>query len=122
MGALLVQIDSESVAGTLRMCTGRVQFSSSYATGGDTYTPRQFRMRHVHSLQINPTGGYVFQPQVGPSKVLVFVQSAHTHTENTAAVYTQNATTDASAAAPLSEVANGTNLSTVEANFVAYGV
>lgn len=122
MGALLVQIDSESVAGTVRMCAGKMRFSSSYATGGDTYIPRQFRMRRVHSLQVSPTGGYVFQPLVDNGRVQAFVQSAHTHTENTAATYTQNATTGASTAAPLSEVADGTNLSTVEASFVAYGV
>lgn len=103
------------VLGDRRAVIANIDFDASYPTGGESVTPAQFGfVTRIDFLIAEPKGGYTFVYDRANSKLLAYTTgAAHTHTENTAAAYTQNATTGASTAAAGSEVANTTNLSTL---------
>lgn len=93
--------------------------SSSYATGGDTLTlptsdVRGKELKAVVLLQHVDSSGrfYEWDGSATAPKIKVLADAAHSHTENTAATYTQNATT-ATATTTLAEVAATTDLSAV---------
>ncbi len=122
--ALTITIKSLTVIGNKRSSTGYIAFDSSYPTGGESLVPRNIGLSVIDSISFEPNSGYFFQYDYTNKKVKVYYPTAsHTHTENTAASYTQNATTASSSAAAGSEVANGTNLSALtNVRYEAIGV
>lgn len=53
-----------------------VHLSTSYATGGDTFTAAQFGLDRVVKMICNPGQGYDFQPDLTNSKILAYSTSA----------------------------------------------
>lgn len=109
----------ETVMGDRRAITCDVAFDSSYPTGGEDLTAATLGMTTVDFCISEAKGGRNFVYDRANSKLLAYNVAAvgtHTHTENTAGSYTQNATTAAGgavSAAALAEVADTTNLSSV---------
>lgn len=59
MGALTVTIDSRGIVGNLRYARGTIDFSNSYATGGDTgLTAVRLGMDSVFMMNIGHRAGY----------------------------------------------------------------
>jgi hypothetical protein len=126
--AATVAIKKRSKFGNGYAVTADVTFGSSYPTGGEALTAQQFGLSALDFVLPSPAAGYIFEFDHANKKLKAFTptraQSAHSHTENTAATYTQNATTataGAISAAAASEVANNTNLSAVTARVLAVG-
>lgn len=90
-----------------------VTFDASYPTGGYPFAPADAEMTAFVLVDVSHPSGYVCEYDYTNSKIKVFRTASHNHTENTAAAYTQNATTASSGAGPLSEVPNATNLAGV---------
>lgn len=120
--------DGQRVEGNKRKIDWDITYDSSYVTGGEPVTAAQLGLRRVESL--TPHGP--FRNTAGTAsitvsfdrtnlKLLAYNVGAHTHTENTAAAYTQNATTAASTAASQAEVANATDLSTFSGRVTVSG-
>lgn len=113
--ALTIRKDPEAIKlPGLTVRSYEIDFDSSYPIGGEAWDL---------SADFSVIKGAVFESEDGlifkvtskdapaSSKVQAFRVGTHTHTENTAATYTQNATTAASTAAALAEVADTTDLS-----------
>lgn len=106
MGATTVAIDTsgyspvDSSAGY--EVRGVVTMSSSYSTGGDSITAAQLGLGVIAKLLVDSAGGYVLR---------------YNSTNGTIQAYD----TGAASGSPLAEAASTTNLSTVAANFVAWG-
>ena len=93
-----------------------IDFDSSYPTGGEAWDlSADFDV--IKTVVFESKAGYTFEltSKNAPASALVkaSVVGTHTHTENTAGAYTQNATTAANTAAVLAEAANTTDLSAV---------
>jgi hypothetical protein len=97
--------------------SGKLVFDTSYPTGG--YPVNKFSLASVGMVSFEKDPVYTLVYDRINDKVKVYTNS-HTHTENTAAAYTQNATT--AAANALVEVASTTNLSTLSLYFEAKGL
>lgn len=128
----------QQYAGDMQVAVADVQFDTSYLTGGEVLPANQVTGPQVVSDRIlfivtASHSGYLFEFDYVNQKLkartpvnAVPAVAAHSHTENTAAAYTQNATTGtagaitASIAAPGAEVANGTNLGSVTVRVLAY--
>lgn len=95
---------------------GQITGDASYPTGG--YPAGKFGFKTVGFVQFETDPQYVAVYDRVNDKVKIYTNS-HTHTENLAASYTQNATTAAGNA--LVEIASGTNLSAVSIYFKAEG-
>jgi hypothetical protein len=106
-----------------------ITLGSSYPTGGEPIEPKSLGLNAIYGLMAYPSGGYLFEFDHANKKLKAYTpvkaQAAHSHTENTAEEYTQNATTataGAVSAAAASEVANATNLNSVICRVFAVGV
>lgn len=106
-----------------------VTMSSNYTTGGESLTPAMLGLTRVEFVIPSTAGGYMFEYDHPTNKLKVYTptkaQSTHTHTENTAGAYTQNATTSGGGAITASagaEVAGATNLATVTVRVMAVGM
>lgn len=101
MGALTVAIKSAWWSGDRRYVRGTITFSSSYSTGGDTYTLGNFRLSALDQLLIQDTGStaQLVSHDRANKKLLLFVESAGT----------------------ISEAANGSDQSGVSVEFIAIG-
>ena len=110
--SLTVTLTDMTVVGNKRLHTFKLAFDSSYPTGGESLTAANLGLSTVDFILIEPASGYLFEYDHTNSKVIArYPLASHTHTENTAATYTQNATTAASTASAGSQVSNGTDLS-----------
>jgi hypothetical protein len=148
---ITIPVNGHDVTAAKLVKRGTLTFSASYPTGGESFTPAQFGLISLDQLDVHPTSGYAFEVDYTNRKVLVRYGgiSAHTHTLHFQTGAAANAVTAAAnqlrtgaaafdvagvndssgeggvvraAGAPGSEVANGTNLSGVTAQFVAVGV
>lgn len=103
MGAVTVGAASlRHDKGTTEEIHTTITMSSSYATGGDTYSIGDFGARvpaTVHSLQVMPAGGYVFEWDSANGKILAYEAAADGN--------------------PLDEVGPATNLGAIVAKAVA---
>lgn len=115
--------------GNAFMVVADITLSSSYPTGGEPIEPKSLGLNAIYGLMAYPSGGYLFEFDHANKKLKAYTpvkaQAAHSHTENTAAAYTKDATTataGAVSAAAASEVANATNLSSVICRVFAVGV
>ena len=109
--ALTWTFDSQGgnqLIGTQRVRKGTVTFDSSYATGGETFTPADLGLAFLTDLQVevDATAGYV------P------VWNRSTTAPKLMAFYGDN---NNAADGPLIEVPNATNIATAAARFTAYG-
>lgn len=106
--------------------TTQVTLDSSYPTGGYTINTSSLGLPcglvDVIDANTGPDSGYTpaYNGTTGLLQMFDPV-AAHTHVENTAGAYVQNATTGAATAAPGQEVPNATNLATVVVTVVATG-
>lgn len=98
-----------------------ITFDSAYPTGGYPLAPADVDMAKIVGVTCLPANGYTFDYDYANSKLKCWRTASHTHTENTAAAYTQNASTASSGAGPMSEVPNNTNLSTVTCRALVWG-
>lgn len=114
--AVTVTDIARGTIGHKRMALVQVTFDNSYPTGGEDFTPGQVGMSEFNAVFAD-AGDRNVEYDYPNKKLLVFQApggAAHTHTENTAAAYTQNATTGSAgavAAGPNGEVAAATDLS-----------
>lgn len=106
-----------------------IVFDASYPTGGEPITPQQLGLTTIDFLLPSPAAGYIPEFDHTNLKLKMFTptnaQVAHSHTENTAASYVQNATSAVGgpvAAAAGGEVANTTDLSAVTVRVLAMGL
>lgn len=117
-----------TVVGNKRMVVTETSFDSSYPTGGEAITAANLGLQEIQAVvilgtQSNAASARVFVWDRTNSKLMAYNPAAgHTHTENTAASYTQNATTASSTAAAAGEVANTTDLSAVKVNLLVFGI
>lgn len=72
MGAAVVTIQGYSVTGNKRMHWGTLHLSTSYATGGDTWTPNNFGMSTVEQLDINSPGTLIMLPDTVNLKIKAY--------------------------------------------------
>jgi hypothetical protein len=148
-----VKIKKRSLIGNLRSTIAEVTFDSTYPTGGEEINPQSLGIHGLDFVLATPSDGYLVEFDHATNKLKVLTPTnasaghahtftgdalvAHSHTENTASAYTQNATTatvsggtpsgaissDGSiVASPANEVANGTNLSTLTVRVIAIGI
>lgn len=107
----------------------RVTFDNSYATGGLALTAATLGFNdNANNLVVFALdkSGISFEYDAANAKLKALAGTgAHTHTENTAGAYTQNATTGAVTAATFNvgatEIANGTDLSSITTIVFALG-
>ena len=99
MGNLTFSITQTIVVGNRKMAYGTVTGSGSYATNGDSYTAGDFKMITVEQIIINrsPTDNF-YDADEANLKIKAYVASTNT------------------------EVANTTDISSVTARFVAFGI
>lgn len=119
-------ITSSSVKKRTKMAGSHVVIADivlgTYATGGEPIDPQTLGLASFEFVLASPSSGYHFEFDYTNKKIKAFLPTAgHSHTENTAAAYTQNTTTTASTAVTAVEVANGTNLSAVAVRLLVVG-
>lgn len=103
MGAVSVSIKKRT--GILPTGTARIAditMSSSYATGGDTFTASQFELRSIDAILIVGAGGRLLEPDIANSKILAYEDGA-------------------TVSGALDQVPAATNLSTVVARALIIG-
>lgn len=123
--------DWHGVAGNLRYAYVKVDFDSSYPTGGESLTPADVGMREFVDVKIHPTSGFLFEYDYTNEKILAYTQGAAHATAGSATLDDYPVTAgpgvtgsisisrEASAGAatarwgPMKEVANTDDLSTV---------
>jgi len=112
--SLTVTLTDMTVVGNKRLHTFKLAFDTSYPTGGESLTAADLGLSSLDFILVEPASGCLFEYDHTNSKLIAtYTSASHTHTENTAATYTQNATTAASTAAAGSEVPNTTDLSSL---------
>lgn len=131
------------VIGDRKMVITKVTFDSSYPTGGEAIAPSDVGLSQIDAIFSENGLGYQFVYDRTAAKIKVrtpvaavaahtHTGAAHTHTENTAASYTQNAVTasttpgaggtgGAITAAAGAEVADTTDLSSVSTLLQIFG-
>lgn len=130
--AVTVAVVNRSKMNSLHFVVADITLDNSYITGGEPVPPEQLGFHTIDFLSPAQTAGYTFEFDHVNKKLKAFygtngyTLAAHSHSENTAAAYTQNATTATAGAvsitaAPGSEVPNATNLSTVKVRCLVVG-
>lgn len=114
------------VWGGTRVQVADVTFDTSYNVGGEDFKPLDIGLLEFYAVLVSPDSGadqpgYVVNFNYATQRLQVFRVNNHTHTENTAPTYTQNATTGANAQAPLTEVSSGVNLASLRVRVVCIG-
>lgn len=100
--ALTATVDDRNIEGRWRRHTCTVTFDSSYPTNGEAYTAGLFGLGLINHLEVvNGDGGYVVQDDAANLKFIAYEAGAD--------------------GAPLDEVANTTDLSSVAIRVVAVG-
>lgn len=64
--------DWSSVEGPRRKSRGTIAFDSSYATGGESFTPANVGLRVIEQLVVEPTNGYYFEYDISGQLLKVF--------------------------------------------------
>lgn len=114
----ITRVSNPTSVGDKRGLYADVTFDSSYEAGGEdvSLAALGFSLR-VDLVLVSQAAGVTVEPVYasdGSVKLkAVRPTAAHSHTENTAAAYTQNAATNANVTANASEVAAATDLSAV---------
>jgi hypothetical protein len=103
--ALTYSTDIPQYVGTQKVVTGTITFDSSYPTGGESVTVADLGLVRLDHLELDGDDGYV----------LVWDRST---TSPKILAYWVDTTVDG---APLAQVTNATNLSSVVSRFRAYG-
>jgi hypothetical protein len=101
-----------------------VTLDTSYPTGGYALTAADVGFTNLYVVlpMAVSSGGWAAQYDFGTEKLVVWRTAGHTHVENTAGTYTQNATTASqSGTGAFQEVTAGTNLSTVVVRLFVLG-
>lgn len=111
--------DRHDLWGNTRVLHGTHTMPASYAAGGDPSDPGFDTIENVH-IEGN-VDGRKYAYDFPNKKIMAFEATGHTHTENTAATYTQNATTVAGGAGALVQTPAATNLSTVVLKVTFWG-
>lgn len=96
---------------------------NAYPTGGYPIPASLFGLNNL--LAVVPCGGtfagYGASWDFVNNKLIMYRLTGHTHTENTAGAYTQNATTSNSGALPATQVVNNADLSAVTVPLLVIG-
>lgn len=117
MAVTSTQIEDLGAVGNNRGARVSITTTGNYATGG--YAVAITGMSHVNLLIPEQAGGVIWRFDEPTQKLLAYhPTAAHTHTENTAGAYAQNATTAASAVAVGTEYTNGVALAVTLQAFV----
>ena len=82
MGAVTVSTRTYLTLDEAQLVQGQLHLSSSYASGGYTWTPANFGLSVVDRLMLNASGGYTFTPDYSAKKI----KSYTTATSETGAV------------------------------------
>lgn len=101
--ALTLSETVPTIRGVQKVRELTVTFDSSYPTGGESFTPADAGFVNFDRVQVDPADGYVFEYDATNQKIIA---------------YWVDTTTDG---APMAEVANTTDLSSVVANVTVYG-
>jgi hypothetical protein len=105
-----------------RIVTATITLDTSYPTGGSPGVAALLGLNTVFAVIVLHTKGLDHEYNKGVDTLRSYnSMPAHSHTENTAVAYTQNAVTAAVAASAGPEVANGTNLSAITVDVLAFG-
>lgn len=78
MGAIVVSSRTYDIAGSRNLVFGSLALSTSYATGGDTFTAANFGLNTVDQLRVYSAGGYSFQADLTNKKIKAFVSAGLT--------------------------------------------
>lgn len=100
-----------------------ITFDSSYPSNGESIAAADIGFTHVVAAfsESTSTGRLVQYDRTNKKFVVYNPVTAHTHVENTAASYTQNATTAAATAGVATDVPNATDLSALVAAVLVIG-
>ena len=85
MGAITVSSRNYDLAGSRNTVFGTLALSSSYATGGDTFTAANFGLSQIDHLRVYSGGGYVFETDLTNNKVKAYRSSGFTPSGTVAA-------------------------------------
>lgn len=69
MGNITIRSRVPQSAGSEGKVEGVLRLSSSYATGGDSYTAKQFGLSQINGLELQTASGFAFQPVYSTSKI-----------------------------------------------------
>lgn len=126
--SLVINIVKRTLFGDQRVVIADITFDSAYPTNGEPVDLGQLGLNSVNFMHVPPVSGYQLEYDYANKKIKVRTPvsaiAAHSHTENTAVAYTQNATTGtggAIVAAAASEIALNTDLHTLVVRIMAYG-
>lgn len=123
MALTISQVGLDTVFGNKRIRVLDLTFDSSYLTGGESLTAADCRLNTIDLVLCSQAGGRTFEYDYTNSTLKSYSPvTAHTHTENTAASYAQNATTAAATAGPGAQVASAVDLSAVTVRAIVVGV
>lgn len=121
--AVIIRLLKRSKNLTLHQNIAEITFDNSYPTGGEPVTAAQLGVRSIDMVMLSNGGGYLAEYDYTNNKIKVLTPTApHSHIENTAAAYVQNATTAENVAEAASEVANATDLSAVIIRAMVIGI
>lgn len=101
--ALTLSSDTPTIRGQQKVWEGTVTFDNSYPTGGESFTPGDAGFVSFDRVQVDSVGGYVFAYDESNEKILA---------------YWVDTTVDG---APMAQVSNAEDLSSVTANVTVYG-
>jgi hypothetical protein len=103
---LTISITDKLVFGNKKVRLGTVTFDSSYPTGGEAYTAGLFGLSKLRKVRVDPKGGYTFDVDTANSTIKVF--GVRIDSTSTGIIRQE-------------EMSNGTDLSSVVAEFEVYG-
>lgn len=119
--ALTVDIIRLSKTSTLYVAIADITFDNSYPTGGEYLDPSVFGFGTIVLCLPQSGSGYAFEFDHTTTSLKAYRSAGHTHTENTAASYAQNATTASAGVGALSENSNPTALSGIKIRCAIFG-
>lgn len=96
MGALVLTINEQGVAGNMRWTSLNVGFSTSYATGGDTgLTAAALGWDSIFLVKLDQPAGFTISYNYANGNVLAFRTAIHTHVAHFQTAVAANAVTAA---------------------------
>ena len=70
--ALVVTVKGRSVEGSIRRTWGTLAFDASYPTNGEAYINANFELFSVEQINVYPSLGYIFEPDLANKKIKAF--------------------------------------------------
>ena len=70
--ALTVTVKGRTVDGNVRRTWGTLAFDASYPTDGELYINANFELVSVEQINVYPSVGYVFEPDLTNKKIKAF--------------------------------------------------